>query len=58
MSRARTGTLVAVDGVNGSAILAGARTVLFPIERAVRGGVSRWDASGIFEEMTVAEVHA
>ena len=56
--RARTGRLIAVDGVNGSAILDGAQDALRAIERPLRGGVSRWDASGIFHELTLGEAHA
>jgi hypothetical protein len=58
MTRARSGTLIAIDGVNGHAILVSARRVLATIGPALRGCVSQWDASGIFEELTVAEVHA
>jgi hypothetical protein len=51
MRRARRGTLVAVDGVDGSAIVQRALSALEAIERPMRGGVSRWDASGIFNEL-------
>ena len=45
--------LIAVDGTNGRALLASAQRM------APRGGnikgVSRWDASGLFEQLLVAE---
>jgi hypothetical protein len=45
--------LIAVDGANGRALLASAQRM------APRGGnikgVSRWDASGLFEQLLVAE---
>jgi hypothetical protein len=46
--------LVAIDGVNGSAMLAAARTRLVA-EKRRRVGISYWDASGIFGEVVVAE---
>ena len=42
--------LVSVDGVDGSAVLAAARRA---IDRPGRGGVSHWDASGIFQDLQV-----
>jgi thymidylate kinase len=47
--------LIAVEGVNGAAVAAMARTVLADVKRAHRGGVSGWDASGVFGELAVAE---
>jgi hypothetical protein len=44
--------LVAVDGVDPAAVLAGARTALRELPR---GGISPWDASGVFQEMAVAD---
>ena len=48
------GVLIAVDGMNGAAVKAMARTTLSAIDRARRGGISSWDASGVFEELVVA----
>jgi thymidylate kinase len=48
-----TAGLVAVEGINGKALKAKARAVL-AAARGQRGGVSLWDASGLFEELTVA----
>lgn len=50
----RSGALISVDGLYGSAVKAAARTALGGIERAKRGGISSWDASGVFEELVVA----
>jgi hypothetical protein len=44
--------LIAVDGVDPAAVLAEARAAL---GQPSRGGISRWDASGVFEELAVAE---
>jgi hypothetical protein len=52
---ARKPALIAVDGVAGPAIAAAARAALAVIERARRSGISHWDASGVFEELAVAE---
>jgi thymidylate kinase len=49
--------LVAVDGVNGAALMAAARALL--AEGAPRRtAISTWDASGIFGEVSVAEHEA
>lgn len=48
------GMLISVDGMNGAAVKAAARTVLAAIDRSRRGGISSWDASGVFEELAVA----
>jgi hypothetical protein len=50
------GVLIAVDGVNGTAVLGRASRVLATARR--RGGVSRWDASGLFEQLMVDDVSA
>jgi len=53
--------LVAVDGVEAPALLAAAKAALAastPREPAARGGISRWDASGIFQDLEVAEEEA
>jgi hypothetical protein len=47
--------LVAVDGVDASAVIAAARRA---IVRPGRGGVSHWDASGIFQDLCVADAAA
>ena len=47
------GHLIAVDGVSGVAVAAEARRVLKASGRA-RGGISWWDASGLFDQLTVA----
>src|SRR5215475_684970 len=46
--------LIAVDGVNGNAMAAAAKH-LIAAEKKRRVGVSYWDASGIFGEVSVAE---
>ena len=46
--------LIAVDGVSGPAILAAARDALGEVSRGQRGGVSTWDASGLFQDLVVA----
>ena len=51
---AERGRLVAVDGVNGAAVCAAARAEDAAAPRAQRGGVSVWDASGIFEDLALA----
>jgi thymidylate kinase len=50
--------LVSVDGVNGTAVKTAARAALAEIGRARRGGVSAWDASGLFGELAVANEDA
>jgi hypothetical protein len=56
-ARARAGRpqLIAVDGVDPAAVLAEARTAL---GAPTRGGISTWDASGVFQELAVAEDEA
>jgi thymidylate kinase len=53
-AKAPKGTLIAVDGVNGSAILGAAHAALGAVPRTNRGGISRWDASGLFGELVMA----
>jgi len=50
--RAPKAQLIAVDGVEAAAVLADARAVL---GTPTQGGISRWDASGVFEELAVAD---
>ena len=47
--------LVAVDGVDAGAVMAEARAAL---RSPARGGISRWDASGLFQELAVGEAEA
>jgi hypothetical protein len=47
--------LIAVDGVDAAAVLAEARVAL---GSRSRGGISRWDASGLFQELAVGEAEA
>lgn len=54
VSRA-TARLVSLDGVNGAALTAAART-LVKRNRLLRPAVSGWDASGIFAEISLADV--
>lgn len=63
MRRASTAKprLIAVDGVEASAVLAAAKAALAastPGAPGARGGISRWDASGIFQDLTVADDEA
>ena len=51
----RRGKLIALDGVDGAAIRAVAREVAAGEQRGARAGVSHWDASGVFEELSVGE---
>jgi hypothetical protein len=47
--------LIAVDGVNAGAVLAEARAAL---RSPSNGGISQWDASGLFQELAVGEAEA
>jgi hypothetical protein len=51
---ARRPAFIAVDGLDSGAIVAAARTALASIDREARGGISHWDASGVFDEAAVA----
>jgi hypothetical protein len=51
----RKPALIAVDGVTAPAIAAGARAVLPSTGRTQRSGISQWDASGVFEELAIAD---
>jgi hypothetical protein len=57
MNGARRGkrALIAVDGVDATAVLAEARAAL---GSPGRGGISRWDASGVFQDLAVADAEA
>ncbi len=54
MSRAKIAkpVLISVDGVDAGALLAAARAAL---GSPSRGGISRWDASGVFQDLAVAD---
>jgi len=52
------GTLVSVDGLDASQIVAAARAKIAGVPRARRGGVSVWDASGVFDDLVVAGADA
>ena len=56
VSRGRATTakaaLISVDGIDAAEVLAAAREALGPPSR---GGISRWDASGVFQELAVAD---
>jgi hypothetical protein len=60
MSRVLAGkpALIAVDGVDASALLAAAKAALGTTPAAIRGGISRWDASGVFQDLAVADAEA
>ncbi len=49
------GVLIAVDGVEATAVLVAARAALASLSR---GGISRWDASGVFQDLAVADAAA
>jgi hypothetical protein len=48
--------LIAVDGMSGPAIVAAARALHLERAHDGLGGISPWDASGIFQEMRAVEV--
>jgi thymidylate kinase len=52
---ARKPELIAVDGIAGAAIVTAARAALTSLDRNRRSGISHWDASGVFEELAVAD---
>lgn len=52
--RRKGARLIAIDGVNGDAVMARARAEIAGLPRAGRGGVSGWDASGVFGDLLVA----
>src|SRR5437764_2570711 len=55
MDRGRpSGKLIAVDGVSGVAVQAAAKHEIAAVKRGHRGGVSEWDASGVFDDLVVA----
>lgn len=56
MSR-RMAALISVDGAHGATVKAAARSILSDLGRT-RAGISAWDASGVFEELVVADDEA
>jgi hypothetical protein len=50
--------LIAVDSVSSTALKSGARAALASLDRRTRSGISHWDASGLFEELAIADEHA
>jgi hypothetical protein len=44
--------LIAIDGIQAAAVIAEARAAL---GAPSRGGISKWDASGVFQELAVAD---
>jgi hypothetical protein len=50
--------LIAVDSVSSVALTSAARAALASIDRRKRGGISHWDASGLFEELAIADEDA
>jgi hypothetical protein len=52
MKRAAKPHLIAVEGTDAGAVLAEARRVL---GSPSRGGISHWDASGVFQDLAVAD---
>jgi Thymidylate kinase len=44
--------LIAVDGVDAAAVIAAAKEAL---GAPSRGGISKWDASGVFQDLAVAD---
>jgi hypothetical protein len=54
----RTPPLVAVDSASSAALVFAARTALAAMDRRRRSGISHWDASGLFEEVAIADDQA
>ena len=55
---ARRAVLISVDGVSGTAAAAAGRSALAAVGKARRGGISIWDASGLFQDLAVADEEA
>jgi hypothetical protein len=55
--RMTRGRLVAIDGTDYAAVRAAARDAMHRMG-AARGGVSHWDASGVFHELALVDGHA
>jgi hypothetical protein len=54
----RRPALIAVDSVSSVALTTGARSALASLDRRKRSGISHWDASGLFEELAIADENA
>jgi hypothetical protein len=54
VSRPRA-ALIAVDSVSHAALKTAAREALASLDRRRRSGISHWDASGLFEELAIAD---
>jgi hypothetical protein len=52
--KAPRGTLISVDGIEAAEVVAAARAQIAAVPRSRRGGVSLWDASGVFDDLVVA----
>ena len=50
--------LIAVDSVSNTVLKTAAREALASLDRRRRSGISHWDASGLFEELAIADEHA
>ena len=55
MSQSAGPRLIAVDGINGTAVRRAAADSLERFDCARRGGISHWDASGVFDELRAAD---
>lgn len=55
MTRTPAPRLIAVDGINGTAVRRAAADALERFDFARRGGISHWDASGVFDELRTAD---
>jgi hypothetical protein len=56
--RVRTPALIAVESVSSVVLTSAARAALASIDRRKRSGISHWDASGLFEELAIADENA
>jgi hypothetical protein len=50
-ARRPAGALIAVDGISGAAVDAAAKEQIASVPKSRRGGVSHWDASGVFDDL-------
>jgi dTMP kinase len=53
-----SGTLIAIEGLGDQALVKSAMAELDDVRRAMRGGCSVWDASGVFGDLVVASDEA
>ena len=54
----RKGQLIAIDGVNGAAVVKAARAAAATVPKPRRAGISLWDASGLFGDLMMAPASA